>query len=255
MNVLFDGNALQSQAHIRRIGDQAPGVRLKSLKQALQEKLSYDVDFSAVGKNLEGSDLDRKDLLVIPTRVPDHPKIRRSDLFYHNPFSETETRRIQEFVQNGNGLVLFTNHGPLTRSAVDFTAEDKKLATIFGIQILSDAVFKGAGEGVFTNQEYHSHPITSGGSQNHSVERIVVNNCANLRRTKKGVMPVVDMSGDKTGNFCLAAEKDQGRAVFVADSGFLGSEESDQPGPGMFHRADNEQFILNTFRWGAGEIG
>ena len=47
----------------------------------------------------------------------------------------------------------------------------------------------------------------------------------------------------------------EGRVVTVADSGFIGDEGTNVPGPGLINHGDNARFIKNVVRWLGREIG
>ena len=53
--------------------------------------------------------------------------------------------------------------------------------------------------------------------------------------------------------FAAAAEgslgSGSGRVVVVADSGFVGEDDTGQPGPGLIGRDDNRTFLSNIIEW------
>jgi hypothetical protein len=52
--------------------------------------------------------------------------------------------------------------------------------------------------------------------------------------------------------FAVAVDEPQGgngRVVITADSGFIGDDTTDYPGPGLIHQGDNLLFIRQVFQW------
>ena len=47
----------------------------------------------------------------------------------------------------------------------------------------------------------------------------------------------------------------KGRLVTMADSGFIGNEDTVVPGPGLIGHGDNARFIKNVVRWLGRELG
>ena len=47
----------------------------------------------------------------------------------------------------------------------------------------------------------------------------------------------------------------EGRVVTVADSGFIGDDGTNVPGPGLIDHGDNAQFVKNAVRWLGREMG
>jgi hypothetical protein len=242
MHLLFDGNALQSQANNSNIGLQQSGERLSGVIEALDEELSYGVEFTSEGDEISEEDLEPADVLVIPTRPPAGAGP------YEQPFSYSEIQRIVDFVEDGHGLVVLTNHE-------NFTAEDTRLTEEFGIEILDHSIHFDADNPVEMGPDHlYDHPIIEGGPDGRTVSSLKVDNCSKLLREEDEVQEVVDLGDMADAYFCLATEADAGRVVAVADSGILGTEKSQIPGPGMFSEADNRAFILNAFQWAASDL-
>ena len=62
-------------------------------------------------------------------------------------------------------------------------------------------------------------------------------------------------------NFAMALDAEansaldrMGRVVVVADSGFIGTEGTTNPGPGLIEKGDNRRFVQNVIRWLGREI-
>lgn len=251
MQILFDGNALQSQAHLRAIGSQPAGVRLDGLLAALKKELSAEVKFSTEGEPLPVSALEDADVLAIPTRPPEGSLPDGTELS-PRPYTEGELDRIERFVEQGKGLVLLANH-------TGFAREDDRLAERFGVDVLDFTYYNHpSGDCILEDTQLTVHPIVSGGSEGESVDQIVFDTSGVLWKSTPEAVPVVRLPSHEKAFFALAVQSGLGRVVLVADSGFLGSKNPQGrgvPGPGgFFGRADNRPFVLNTFRWAAGKL-
>lgn len=250
MQILFDGNALQSQVHRRAIGPQPAGVRLEEPIAALKNGLSAEVEFTVEGDPLSAAVLEETDVLAIPTRPPNESFPPGMDLSAA-PYTDDEIDRIVDAVERGTGLVLFTNHTGLTQ-------EDDRLAEQFGIEALDFTYYNHpSGDCSLEGNQMVVHPILSGGPEGASVDQIVFENCGLLWKSSPSAAPVVRLPSHEKAFFSATAQSGIGRVVVVADSGILGSKNPQGrgvPEPGYFDRADNRAFVLNAFRWAAGEL-
>jgi hypothetical protein len=105
------------------------------------------------------------------------------------------------------------------------------------------------------------HPVIANDSG--PVRGVCFNNCTSLRAPSS--VPLVRLPEDlidigqnlpptgrafatavdgATGEFAGA-----GRVIVTGDSGFIGSQGSSFPGPGLLHRADNAAFVTNALQW------
>ena len=76
-----------------------------------------------------------------------------------------------------------------------------------------------------------------------------------MRDLRNGYTP-----SDRLFAHALDAEADaglvgKGRLVTMADSGFIGNEDTVVPGPALISYADNARFIQNVVRWLGREVG
>jgi hypothetical protein len=251
MKVLIDRNGLQVQYHLRdrlRLG-----VFITELLSA-----SYLVAFSSQeGLTREG--LSRFDVLVITTR---------SSVDY----SQTESESIHNFVHNGGGLLLMSNHGDYGQLK-DMRRFDVKLADRFGVT-LERTFFRHSlqGERTVLSQSALNlnHPIIAGASGEGPVRSIVTNTCCSIVANEgEGLVSLSNEMVDKRSGsspngqfFAHALEiksglktNHKGRIVTIADSGFIGTDCSAYPGPGLIGHGDNLRFIKNVIRWLGGELG
>lgn len=239
MNILVDSLCLQARVHLR------DGRRLADLLAALAARPGFHVAFSPPAP-ISVDLLNGHDALMLTTR-----KKTEAD------YTEAELDAIEEFVGDGGGLLLMSNHGDIPgRSYPDMTASDDRLARRFGIEIENS--FFSAPEwgrpveigGVCLNQD---HPILRGIGEANPARSLVINNCASLR-PGAGV-PLVslpatmrDFREDRPpASRCFAVARD--RVVVTADSGFIGSAGTTFPGAGLLNQGDNLRFLVNIFAW------
>jgi hypothetical protein len=191
------------------------------------------------------------DVLIITTR----PHKRA-------PFSRDEISRIHDFVCSGGGLLLMSNHGP------DLVEEDASLAKCFDIDI-DNTWFRNRSLSSPTNLTgellNNGHPIISGKSVDSKVGAIVTNTCCSMHSEVSEPLALLspDMIDKLSGSnpsslqlFGVALDQAEsplsigrGRIVVLADSGFIGSDSTFHPGPGLIGKGDNITFILNTIDW------
>jgi len=118
MNILLDSKGLQSHYHLR------DKHRLSVIISELNLK-GHPVSFSS-GQYIVQEELIKTDVLVITTRHPHFP----------SSVDESEIELIHEFINNGGGLLLMSNHGPrIANQGLDFTEEDSRLVNSFDIEI------------------------------------------------------------------------------------------------------------------------
>ena len=239
MNLLVDSLGLQARVHLR------DGRRLADLLAALAARPGIQTTFSTSGA-LSADQLRGHDVLLLTTR-------KKSEADY----AEAELDAVEQFVRDGGGLLLMSNHGDIPgRPYPDLTASDALLAARFGIEI-ENSFFAAPEWGrpieippECLNQE---HPILRGIGAANPVRSLVVNNSCSIR--PEGGVPLVflpaamrDHREDRpsTGR-CFAVARD--RVVVVADSGFIGSAGTAFPGAGLLDRGDNLPFIVNMLQW------
>jgi hypothetical protein len=98
-------------------------------------------------------------------------------------------------------------------------------------------------------EHFVSHPITSG------LNQICFNNsCVLGIDHETHATPVVRLPDtQETCLFAVAAEvplgSSSGRVVVVADSGLVGEDDTNTPGPGLIGRDDNRTFLSNIIEW------
>ena len=97
-----------------------------------------------------------------------------------------------------------------------------------------------------------------------TVRYIVTNTCCSLDaehgewliRLPGGMIDARTRQGPQGQSFAYAQEaraslepNSEGRVVVIADSGFIGTQGSRSPGPGLSDERDNLRFVLNCVRW------
>jgi hypothetical protein len=152
------------------------------------------------------------------------------------------------------------------------TKQDAVLARQFGIEI-ENSWFANSKSGVLSEFSASdllvTHPIISGGLGEEPIRSIVTNNCCSL--VSADAVPIINlpskMIDHRNGlpahgrNFAMALDAEansaldrMGRVVVVADSGFIGTEGTTNPGPGLIEKGDNRRFVQNVIRWLGREI-
>ncbi|MFQ6029448.1 MAG: hypothetical protein ACE5Q6_18380, partial [Dehalococcoidia bacterium] len=215
------------------------------------------VSFSS-GPTLTWEQLRGQDVLVITTRYP-------AEVAY----ADQELSRIWDFVRLGGGLLLMSNHGDLPgHNPHDMTLYDARVVNLFGISLECSWFQNPAAVelSVLSGRDFlASHPIIGGREGGEAVKTIVTNNCSSIVAEGLGY-PLVSLSQDmldlRNGNspqnrlFAHALDPEEagslsieGRVVTLADSGFIGDEGTNVPGPGLIDHGDNAQFIKNVVRW------
>jgi len=244
INILLDGNGLQARAHV---GD---GKRLEALLHLWQVEMNGIVQISPA-EPLNASILDGQDVVVFTTR---------KDTAYESG----ELTALTDFVRQGGGLLLMSNHGDVPgRYPLDMTKYDAILAASFGIEIentffanaqLSDSV-------TFSGPDLMaSHPVIHGDSSTPPVASVVtINSCSLIAPHGAPLVRLNDQMIDYRNGYshegrCFAialegAEEHHGRVVVIADSGFIGSEGTSFPGPGLIGNGDNRRFLSNIVHW------
>ena len=91
------------------------------------------------------------------------------------------------------------------------------------------------------------HPITDGLSG-----PIVFNNGCRISTSAGDILAT--LPGEKLGPnvFAMAIDiqpKRKGRVVVTADSGFIGDDNTDFPGPGLIGKGGNRDFVQQVFDW------
>jgi hypothetical protein len=247
MKILIDSLGLQARVHLE------DGQRLAGLIANMTSKHGFQVAFSQpVPLNYES--LYGYDVLIITTR-----KKTEAD------YTEMELHSIINFVKEGGGLLLMSNHGDIYgRPYPDLTASDARLAQRFEIEIKNTFyASREWGQPVEISDQYMSreHPIFQGVAQANPVHHLIVNNCCSIMRGTG--IPLVHLptamhdyrQHENPLSQCFAIARDsvenviRGRIVVTADSGFIGSPRNRFPGKGLLDRGDNLQFIINTILW------
>ena len=257
MKVLIDSWGLQAQVHLE------DGRRLGVFISALEQIPGFSVGFST-DSPLACEELGDCDVLVITTRYP-----------AEHAYTQPERAAVRDFVGGGGGLLLMSNHGDLPGSNPhDMTQYDAIMAGDFGIR-LECTWFQNPGPGELSIFDGDCllvrHPILAGGQKEEAVQTIVTNNCCGIVDAGRGhalVTLTPDMRDMRTGDFpagrlfahALDQERDagsagKGRVVTVADSGFIGNEDTAVPGPGLIGHSDNARFIKNVILWLGRELG
>jgi hypothetical protein len=249
MRVIFDSSSLQAQYHLR------DNHRLSTIITELISNQNI-VIFSSLPE-LDDQELNNSDVLLITTRFPRN-------------YSTDEIQIIRNFIIAGGGLLLMSNHADWpSRNLKDLRQHDAKLAVACDIGITFEPTFfrhfEDSEKTILSRKTLNkNHPIISGASSGNPVRSVLTNTCCSID-VKVGDC-IVSLSSemvDKRNQYspdgrCFAhaidgslhqESKFEGRVVSLADSGFIGTDGTSYPGPGLIGHGDNLRFIINTIRW------
>ena len=242
----MDSNGMQVQVHLAGI------PRLATFLEGLASVPVCSVDFST-NRHLSSEDLDSFDVLVVRTRYP-----------MEFDYTLEELQGIVDFVLAGGGLLLMSNHGDWPgHNPHDMTQFDARLAGTFGAH-LESTWFETPPTGTLTELSgpdlLGTHPIIVGGAGEEPVRSVVTSNCSSVLDTvgdpivklARSMVDVRNGYGAEGRAFAIALDGSwprKGRVVVMGDSGFIGSKDTDVPGPGLIDKGDNRRFIGNVIRW------
>lgn len=249
MRLLFDRDSLQTRHHLR------DNQRLSTLITKLIDE-QYQVAFSSP-PGLDKHELNDTDVLVITTRYP-------------RDYSPDETQNIKSFIESGGGLLLMSNHADWpSKRLKDTRKNDAKLVDDIDFPITFERTFfrnkQDKRKTTITSKQFNqSHPIITGGSSGESIKSIVTNtSCSIDAKAGDTIISIPNGMVDKRANLPSTSKSfahvidnvyrekniNSGRVVAIADSGFIGSDGTYYPGPGLVGWADNLRFILNSILW------
>ena len=262
--VLFDPHFAQAWQHRRDLGlDVAPFPRAEiSGRWAILLKLAYALVPSGRMRNSElrlQSVCDLVLALGLEPTFPDHELSSASDIdevaiivtgSRLKAYTDDEIDTLVRFSEEGGGLLIMSNHGAAKGAPNDFTRHDRALVDRFEIKLERTGFRDPNRSRIVTVSS--EHPTTSG------IRELSINNCSSFRCSR--VPSVVDIPSnwhdwiagtDARGRAAAIAidEGIDGRVFVLSDSGFMGSEGSRSPGPGLIHEADNRKFLRNVFVW------
>lgn len=250
LRVLIDSKGLQARVHRRN-------ERLCTLLSYLRQW--HTIEFSSPGELTE-SELEQCDVLIITTRSG-----RKF------AYASEEYESIENFVRDNSGLLLMSNHGGPSEQR-DTRKYDSKLVRKLKLGVAIENTFfenyladvPTVLAGTVLNSE---HPIITGSSDGKRVNSIVTKTCCSVKPEEDKGVPIVHLSDDMVDRmnqkrpsseqlFAHALEASSvpgleggGRIVTVADSGFIGSIWTQNPGPGLARWGDNLRFVDNAIRW------
>jgi hypothetical protein len=240
MDILFDSNGLQAAVHLGRHPNPrsvaAQGKRLGVLLGILQD-LGCGVRFTQENTTEITDDmLAGCSVLVVATRMPRLPAPSASELM-----------TIHRFVAQGGGLLVMSNH---PWPAMPNPIPDLHLASVFRVTLSGPVYPAHAGRSGLTNitaANLPTHPITSG-----LTGPVVFNNGCRLNATGGNVIATLPGEQLPPNAFAVetaAQEDNSGRIVVTADSGFIGNDDTDFPGPGLIEQGENKAFIRQIIEW------
>ena len=160
---------------------------------------------------------------------------------------------------------MMTNHGPWPeRRLPDTRPNDEELAQEFGLTLHPEFCRdpQPGERTVIAGEDLNSgHSILAGPP---TVRYVVTNTCCSLDaehgewliRLPDKMIDARTRQKPQGQGFAHAQEArvslgadSEGRVVVIADSGFIGTQGTRSPGPGLSDERDNLRFVLNCVRW------
>ncbi len=236
--VLIDGNGLQASVHLGTHPNKkwlsAKGKRLNTFLSIIKD-LECEISFTKViGSENTDNILSEYSALIVTTRLPLLPE-QTGD----------EIEIIHKFVKRGGGLLVMSNHPWSQRRN---PIPDKKIAARFSIE-LTGPVFPvhGGRRGLteIDDKDLRAHPITDG-----LCGPIVFNNCCRIKAGRGNVLATLPGEKFAANIFAIAIDiQEKGRVVVTTDSGFIGDEDTEDPGPGLIDHGNNRAFMRHVIEW------
>lgn len=182
---------------------------------------------------------------------------------YTSPTPNTELAFVQEFVNNGGGLLMMTDHGPPANNpSDDWTKNDFVLAAIFDIIIQNT---QQQGNFVSNAPEYMAMSVNSNSFSPSDPANYLANQVSGIAAhdsctivppqnfTPLAVFPSDAYCHDPSGKaikmpsnlFSALVPFGQGNVIIVGNSGMVGDYGSPAPAPGLITRENNLMFFLN----------
>jgi hypothetical protein len=202
-----------------------------------------------VGRPLRSADLDGQDLLILTTR------------YRACPYRASEIEAIEAFVRAGGSLWVMANHSRVPGSRMgDFTTQDSRLLSRFGIQTVEACFYTPGGLSALAMNRAIRHHVLLGSRNEGWGDSLVVNNCCAF--TADLGAPVIMLNEEmvdqgpnrlRSEGMAFAVTIDHafagGRVLATADSGFIGEPGVPASGPGLIDRGGNRQFVDRAIRW------
>lgn len=241
MIITLDGPTLQVHAHFE--AKENPEKRLLTFFEDLGRACpGATIEIARSGPTAKT--LDKADVYVIPTRL--------------DPWRPGDISAIAEFVRQGGGLWMLSNHHP-------YHAPDDALAKVFDIVFEPTFYHRKGRVTEISGDLLFDHPVLGGSDGTEPVATLVTNTTCSLRSPRAAPVAALSpaMADRLTGEspptgalYALALDEQhhpdltgKGRVLAVADSGFLGRGDTAYPGPGQIEQGDNRAFIRNAVRW------
>lgn len=193
--------------------------------------------------NCEINDSRSTDLVITDDLLRDHHLLAIFTRTKLAPFLREEINRIVTFVREGGFLLHLSNHPPLGRGKIDYTDEDEKLSSRFGVHFNADLFPEDGGESGETTislSSIHQHEITK------LLKKGIIfrNSCTITLNLNSSFLPLINLPYPAKDDhyFAVCGMFGEGLAVFMANSGFLCNNDTTTPGKGYFNCADNALF-------------
>ncbi len=252
MRILFD--SMGSQVQVQN----ETGTRLNTLLGAIASMgysagAPWSFSFTDYRQPIF-EQLDGVDVLVILTHqravYPGLPPAIPSDVSFS--FFDDDLEQIPQWVSQGKGLLLVSNHGAFTPGQPPYwPVNDAVLASKFGISIVP-AAFMGAGALSIRPAAGAPARIVSG------VTQLTANNSCGIAADGSTVIaPIPPGATDRSGNgyspadyaFSLLKPWNDGSVIVAGNSGTAGDRGNNWPSNGKIPDGNNLHFYLNCLAY------
>lgn len=263
MKILFDSRGSQAQVQKQTL------ARLNTLLGAISSAgysagRPWTASFSDPMRPLTAQ-LEGVDVLVVLTHqravYPGLPPAIPADVSFE--FPKKVLHGIREWVAEGHGLLLVSNHGGFNGQPPYWPVNDIQLAREFGITIVP-AAFANPGSQradplVMVPAEGAPREIV------HDVSTLVSHNSCGIERDGVTVVAGIPATAkDTSGNrydpadyaFCVTKPWGKGAVIVAGNSGTAGDWGNRYPAPGMITNGNNLRWYLNCLAYlGLGPTG
>ena len=257
MNILFDSMGVQVQVQ------QETGNRLTTWTTSLQNA-GYELVYTDYSQPIE-CQLDGNDVLVILTRqwtqvpngaiftcpAPASPPLPNAiPKFWNFSYNRYDLGGIVKWINDGHGLLLFTNHTELPGTAPYFPIYDIQLAAALGITL----VYATFNLSAFTlNPAPGAPPAIFDGVT--SIQALDSGGIVPGNGTVLIPLPAESIDSGPYGYeasehaFGVLYEVGKGKVIVLGHSGIPANDSTCWPSPGQIGAADNEQFLNNCIAY------
>ena len=194
-------------------------------------------------------------------------------------YKDFELTALADFVNQGGGILLMSDHGELDKAVPNWTENDAALASVFGVTLMNIFVTDNTDPNCNEYMVMEMNPDLRGDERICHHERSVsyiVNQVAHISAhdscirlpppdfTPLAMFPEGASAYDKSKNdpidlpnpyFSILVPFGAGNVIAAGNSGIVGDYGSPDPAPGIVNLENNLMFFLNCVSFLAGLIG